>query len=45
METPQAGQQSPEFELIAQDGQPVSLAGYRGRNVVLFFFVKANTSG
>lgn len=45
METPQEGQIAPDFKLTAQDGKTVSLAGYRGKHVVLFFFVKANTSG
>lgn len=45
MGTPQEGQQAPDFKLTAQDGKPVALQDYRGKNVVLFFFVKANTSG
>lgn len=45
METPQVGQAAPDFKLKGPDGRPVSLGDYRGKNVVLFFFVKANTSG
>lgn len=45
MAIPQEGQQAPDFNLAAQDGRTVSLADYRGKYVVLFFFVKANTSG
>lgn len=45
METPREGQKAPDFKLTAQDNRPVSLADYRGKNVLLFFFVKANTSG
>jgi len=45
MGTPQEGQKAPEFKLAAHDGKKISLGDYRGRNVVLFFFVKANTSG
>ena len=36
---------APEFELANEDGQMVSLKDYRGKNVVLFFFPKANTPG
>ena len=45
METPREGQPAPDFELQTHQGRPLSLASFRGRNVVLFFFVKANTSG
>ncbi len=45
MGTPQEGQKAPEFTLTAQDGKAVALKDYRGKNVVIFFFVKANTSG
>ncbi len=41
----EAGQPAPSFQLPAQDGKVVSLEGYRGKWVVLYFFVKANTSG
>ncbi len=45
MATPQEGQNAPDFRLTAQDGRAVSLSEYRGKNAILFFFVKANTSG
>jgi peroxiredoxin Q/BCP len=45
MGMPHAGVPAPEFRLPAADGRTVSLADYRGRRVVLYFFVKANTSG
>lgn len=45
METPQGGQKAPDFKLKGQDGRQVSLGDYRGKNVLLFFFVKASTSG
>ena len=45
LSTPQEGQQAPDFKLVAHDGRAVTLGDYRGRYVVLFFFVKANTSG
>jgi peroxiredoxin Q/BCP len=40
-----AGQKAPEFRLKADDGKDVSLADYRGKRVLLFFYPKANTSG
>jgi peroxiredoxin Q/BCP len=39
------GDNSPEFRLKADDGKEVSLADFRGKRVILFFFPKANTSG
>jgi peroxiredoxin Q/BCP len=45
MAMPQVGETAPDFSLTAHDGAKLTLTGYRGRRVVLFFFVKANTSG
>ncbi|MGH2870094.1 MAG: thioredoxin-dependent thiol peroxidase [Solirubrobacteraceae bacterium] len=42
---PQAGDIAPDFTLPDQAGNPVSLAGLRGRNVVLYFYPKADTPG
>jgi peroxiredoxin Q/BCP len=39
------GDVAPEFTLPDQTGEPVSLAGFRGRKVVLYFYPKANTPG
>jgi peroxiredoxin Q/BCP len=36
---------APDFSLANEDGQTVSLKDYRGKNVVLFFFPKADTPG
>jgi len=44
-ETPQAGQTAPNFTLPSQDGSPVSLGGFRGKWVVLYFYPKDNTPG
>ena len=35
----------PDFTLPDQAGEPVSLADYRGRKVLLFFYPKADTGG
>lgn len=34
----QVGDEAPNFQLKDQDGTPVSLADYRGKNVVLMFY-------
>lgn len=39
------GDLAPEFELLDDTGNPVKLADYRGRQVVLFFYPKADTPG
>jgi peroxiredoxin Q/BCP len=39
------GTEAPDFELPNQDGEPVSLADYRGKWVVLYFYPKADTPG
>jgi peroxiredoxin len=37
------GDQAPNFTLINQDGEPVSLSDYKGKKVVVLFFPAANT--
>ena len=39
------GDKAPEFHVTADDGEKVSLGEYRGKNVILFFYPKANTPG
>ena len=41
----QTGDPAPNFELTAENGQPISLADYRGQRVILFFYPKADTPG
>ena len=36
---------APDFTLLNEDGENVSLKQFRGKNVVLFFYPKANTPG
>jgi peroxiredoxin Q/BCP len=38
-------EQAPEFTLLDENGQSVSLTDYRGKTVVVYFFPKANTPG
>ena len=42
---PVAGDRAPDFEAIDQEGRKVALRDYRGRNVVLWFYPKADTPG
>ena len=41
----QVNDKAPEFTLQDEDGQPVRLSDFRGKNVVLYFFPKADTPG
>jgi peroxiredoxin Q/BCP len=43
--TPSVGSLAPGFTLNSQEGTPVSLADYRGKWVVLYFYPKDFTSG
>ena len=42
---PSVGSVAPEFTLPSQEGSPISLKGYRGKWVVLYFYPKDFTSG
>ena len=39
------GVKAPDFTLINQEGEPVSLSGFLGKKVVLYFYPKDNTPG
>jgi peroxiredoxin Q/BCP len=41
----QPGTQAPDFTLPDAGGTPVSLADYRGKNVIVYFYPKAATPG
>lgn len=45
MDMLEVGRKAPEFTLPNQDGEAVSLADYRGKKVVLYFYSKDNTAG
>jgi peroxiredoxin Q/BCP len=36
---------APEFTLVNEAGETLSIQDYRGKPLVLFFYPKANTSG
>ena len=40
-----AGAKAPDFTLTGDDGRKVSLADFRGRKLVLYFYPKADTPG
>jgi len=42
---PSEGANAPDFTLLSQEGSPVSLKGYRGKWVVLYFYPKDQTPG
>lgn len=39
------GDRAPAFHATADDGSAVSLDDFRGKNLILYFFPKANTPG
>ncbi len=45
MSAPKIGDMAPDFELPSHEGGTVSLSQFRGKNVVLYFYPKDNTSG
>lgn len=44
-ESPQIGEQAPDFEARTDTGETVRLSDYRGQKVVLYFYPKDDTSG
>ena len=39
------GDKAPDFTLLDQHGEPVSIADYKGRKVLVYFYPKADTPG
>jgi peroxiredoxin Q/BCP len=42
---PKEGEKAPDFQVQADDGQTISLGDYAGKNLILYFYPKANTPG
>jgi peroxiredoxin Q/BCP len=42
---PEEGKKAPDFTLKNQNGETISLNDFKGKNVVLYFYSKDNTSG
>jgi thioredoxin-dependent peroxiredoxin len=42
---PAEGEVAPDFRVTADDGNTVALEDFRGRNLLLYFYPKANTTG
>ena len=45
MKTLQAGDKAPEFSLLNQSNETISLSNYSGKKVLLYFYPKAMTPG
>jgi thioredoxin-dependent peroxiredoxin len=45
MAIPTVGTRAPDFTVLDDEGRQVSLADYKGRNVVLYFYPKDDTPG
>ena len=39
------GDKAPDFELLSDEGNPVKLSDFRGQQVIVFFYPKADTPG
>lgn len=42
---PEEGKKAPVFTLKNQNGETISLSDFKGKNVILYFYPKDNTSG
>ena len=45
MKLPQPGEAAPDFSSMTDAGEPISLSDFRGKNVVLYFYPRADTPG
>ncbi len=45
MTIPAVGQKAPDFSAVNQHGSPVSLADFKGKKLVLYFYPKDDTPG
>ena len=42
MKTLQVGDLAPQFTLLNQDNQPISLSDFKGKKVLVYFYPKAS---
>lgn len=42
---PQAGDTAPDFEVLTDEGKSLKLSDLRGKNVILYFYPRADTPG
>ncbi len=45
MPIPKEGTQAPDFTVLTDEDKEVSLADYKGKNIVLYFYPKDDTPG
>ena len=45
MAIPKEGEKAPDFTALTDEGKEVSLADYKGKKVVLYFYPKDDTPG
>jgi peroxiredoxin Q/BCP len=45
MNIPQPGENAPDFEALTDAGEPIKLSDFRGKDVVLYFYPRADTPG
>ncbi|MGD8731374.1 MAG: thioredoxin-dependent thiol peroxidase [Anaerolineales bacterium] len=45
MNLPEVGTSAPEFESLDDGGEPIKLSDYRGKEVILYFYPRADTPG
>jgi thioredoxin-dependent peroxiredoxin len=45
MAIPKVGAKAPDFTVLTDENEEVSLSDYKGRNVVLYFYPKDDTPG
>jgi peroxiredoxin Q/BCP len=45
MDLPQPGELAPNFEALTDAGEPIKLSDFRGKDIVLYFYPRADTPG
>lgn len=45
MKLPQSGDRAPDFESLTDSGESIKLSDFQGKNVVLYFYPRADTPG